>query len=286
MNEETKSHSNAKAACVCALLVAAGIAGGFAAGRMTGGTDRGELPQSVEKENVQQTDDAKKLAKAQKRIAELERDLADAKTSAKRVKALALKAENSVSNLLANSTSSVSVMTNADVEAELKRQLPEDAFHEATNALSRLRAKLAERAKGRYDYLASVDASHMSKSDRENHKKFLSLLEKREAIRAKMTGIIPNPAVLQEMVELDMSMQKVAKQERSALVREVVRELGYSGDDVDVVHDTLVNVFDSTSGGGLNSLFEAASDMMPGDGDGGGDGPKVKVGVGTQVIGM
>lgn len=284
MNDEMKNHSSAKVVCVCALLVAAGIAGGFAAGRMTGGTANEEQPQPAVKGNVQ-ADDAKKLAKAQKRIAELERDLADAKTSAKRVKALALKAENSVSNLLANSTSSVSVMTNADVEAELKRQLPEDAFHEATNALSRLRAKLAERAKGRYDYLAAVDVSRMSKSDRENHKKFLSLLEKREAIRAKATGIIPNPAVLQEMVELDMAMQKVAKQERSALVREVVRELGYSGDDVDVVHDTLVNVFDSTSGGGLNSLFEAASDIMPGDGADGGE-PKVKVGVETHVIGM
>ena len=286
MNEEVKNHSSAKAVCVCALLVTAGIAGGFAVGRMTGGAVKEEQPQPVVKEKVQ-TDDAKKLAKAQKRIAELERDLADAKASAKRVKALALKAENSVSNLLANSTSSVSVMTNADVEAELKRQLPEDAYHEATNALSRLRAKLAERAKGRYDYISAVDVSHMSKSDRENHKKFLSLLEKREAIRAKATGIIPNPAVLQELVELDMSMQKVAKQERSALVREVVRELGYSGDDVDVVHDTLVNVFDSTSGGGLNSLFEAASDMVPGDGDGDGGGePKVKVGVETHVIGM
>lgn len=283
MSEETKNGATAKTICVGALLVAAGIAGGFAAGRMAGGASNEEA-QSVETAKAR-PDDAKKLAKAQKRIEELERDLAAAKAKASRVKALALKAENSVSNLLAKSASDVSVVTtNADIEAELKRQLPEDAFHEATNALSRLRAKLAERAKGRYDYLASVDVSHMSKSDRENHKKFLALLEKREAVRAKMTGIIPNPSVLQEMVELDLSMQKVAKQERSALVREVVRELGYSGDDVDVVHDTLVNVFDSTSGGGINGLFEAASDMVPGDGDGG--GPKVKVGVDTQVISL
>ena len=70
MNEEVKNHSSAKAVCVCALLVAAGIAGGFAVGRMTGGAVKEEQPQPVVKEKVQ-TDDAKKLAKAQKRIVEL-----------------------------------------------------------------------------------------------------------------------------------------------------------------------------------------------------------------------
>lgn len=285
MNDEINANGSngIKNVSVVVLLVLAGLAGGFAAGRMTGGAKEA---QPVEKESVQ-TDDAKKLAKAQKRIAELERDLAAEKAKSIRVKALATKAENSVSNLLAQSASDVSVITNADIEAELKRKLPEDAYHDATNALSRLRAKLTERARGRLEYLSAVDVSRMSKSDRENHAKYLSLLEKRESIRSKMTGIIPNPAVLQELVELDMSMQKVAKQERSALVREVARELGYSGNDVEVVHDTLVNVFDSTSGGGLNSLFEAASDIQSGDGDAAdGDSPKVKVGVETQVIGL
>ncbi len=276
-----------KAVCVGGVLLLAGIAGGFAAGRMIGG---GKTAQpTVEKEAAKPDDVQKKLAKAQKRIAELERDLAAAKAYKKQVKSLSDKVKNSLKEKteeLAGNTQVVSVSTNSDIEAELKRQLPEGAFTEATNVLSRLRSKLAERAKGRLDYIASVDASRMSKKERENHAKFLKLLEKREALRSKMTGFIPNPSVLQEMVELDLAMQPVAKQERSALVREVARELGYSGEDVDVVHDTMVNIYDSTSGGGINSLMEAASDMQAeGDSDNG-EAPKVNVGVQTQVIGL
>ena len=148
--------------------------------------------------------------------------------------------------------------TNTDLVVEMKKQLPEADFIAATNALSGLRAKLAERAKGRMEYLAAVDVSHMGKAERENHAKFLKLLQRREAVMAKMKGGLPDAKSLEEMVTLDMEMRPVAQAERSALVREVAREFGFAGDDVEVLHDTLDAVFDCTAGGGLNGIMEAA----------------------------
>ncbi len=297
-----KTTISVKVIFVVVLLALVGISGGLAAGYFYFKWDKasdhakgleydledveGKL-QAARDLGKKRLDDVmelkRKLYNAKKRIRELEAtsELAKANVLGKGAKATILDEEAESDNV-----SIVSVSTNGDVMAELERQLPKEAFHEATNVLSRLRSKLAERAKGRLDYIASVDASRMSKAERDNHAKFLKLLEKREALRSKMTGFIPNPSVLQEMVELDLSMQPVAKQERSALVREVARELGYSGEDVDVFHDTMASIYDSTSGGGLNSLMEAASDMQVEDASDNGEAPKVNVGVQTHVIGL
>lgn len=61
---------------------------------------------------------------------------------------------------------------------------------------------------------------------------------------------------------LGMEMTPVAKKVRSSLVREVARELGYAGDDVDVVHDVMQNIYDATAPEGIDSLVDAAKDAV------------------------
>ena len=64
----------------------------------------------------------------------------------------------------------------------------------------------------------------------------------------------------------------------------MARELGYTGDDVEVIHDTMKSIYDCTSGGGLGGLGDI-SEAMGGLGGGlGGGAPDVKVE--TQVIGL
>ena len=195
------------------------------------------------------------VAKAWKRIAALEAELADAKKDAQREGTRAAQAEETVS-----------VMTNVDVVAEMKRQLPEEAFVAATNALSRMKVANAERAKGRRDYLASLDVSGLSAKEQKNHRRFMELFDRREKVRSKMKGLLPDQKTIGELMEIEMQMQPLAKEERKALLGAVARELGYTGEDGAVITETLEGIFDCTGSGGaggLGGLMDGA-EIQPG----------------------
>ena len=274
-----------KSNIIWAAVLVAGIAAGFVAGRMGAARpEKDEAPQAA----ATATDEA--LARAKKRIAALEAELAGAKRDEQRVRKLAARAEDAVGKVLKDGEKlkdeiSLSVGTNVDVYAEMKKQLPDDAFVAATNALERMKAANAERAKGRREYLASLDVSGLSAKERENHKRFMELLGRREKVMSKMKGIIPDPKTISELVQIEMEMRPLAKQERKSLLGAVTRELGYSGDDGAVVTDTLEGIFDSTSGGGLAGL----GDLMDGAAEGAMDGAEVgtpEIKVETHVIGL
>ena len=97
-----------------------------------------------------------------------------------------------------------------------------------------------------------------------------------------MKGGLPDMSSIQKMVELEMEMAPVAKKARSALIGQVARELGYQGEDVEVVRDTVNMIFDCTNGGGMAGL----GDLM--ESAGGAPGMSVSPGVSveTHVIGL
>ena len=274
-----------KTILVALSALALGAAGGFAAATWRSPNSESEEIQeekpAVEKPST--SGDAARLAKAQKRIAELERDLAAARRAA-----TALKAENQkkVASAQAETNKAERVIAlkgdGKDVLGALESQLSHEEFSQVTNAMTQLRARLAEKAKGRMEYLASINTDGMSDDERENHAKFLKLMERREAIAAKMKGGIPDMTSIQKMVELEMEMAPVAKKARSALVGQVARELGYQGEDVDVVRDTVNTIFDCTSGGGMGGL----GDIMESAGGAPGTVVSPEVKVETHVIGL
>ena len=261
-----------------AVVLAACAVGGFTVGRMHAHV-ASEPSADTRLEATAET--SVELAKLKKHVAELKSLLAEERARTKRMEGAARRAEKAVADAIDTKTAesgtdgmaAFTISTNADLVAEMKKQLPKDAFIAATNALSGLRAKLAERTKGRMEYLSAVDVSRMGKAERDNHARFLKLLERRETAMAKMKGGIPDVKTLEEMVALELEMRPVAKAERSALVREVARELGYVGDDVEVLHDTLDAVFDCTGSGGMDGIMEA-TDGQPG------------ISIKTQVIGL
>lgn len=260
------------------VLVAAGAAGGFFAG----GAMRKPAPPPPAEAPPAAKDDAR-LVEANKRIAQLEKNLAAARrdlaASGKELAVAKLAAEAKAKEGETAKTV-VKLGKGGDIMGELKSQLPKEQFTQVTNAFSQLRGKLEQIRKGRQEYLASVDVSGMSARERENHKRYQALLAKREAMSAKMKGGIPDVGAIQEMVQLGMEMEPAAKEERSTLVRQVARELGYAGDDVEVIHDTMKSIFDCTSAGGLGGLGDISEAM----GGLGGGAPGVKVE--TQVIGL
>ena len=269
---------------VAAVLVICAAGAGFAVGRMrarAAGPDQ-EPERTAETPQGSGSDEA--LAKAQKRIAVLEAELAEARKDTQRVRKRALRAEEAVGKAVKENESegergrndegiSVSVMTNVDVVAEMKRQLPEEAFVAATNALSRMKVANAERAKGRRDYLASLDVSGLSAKEQKNHRRFMELFDRREKVRSKMKGLLPDQKTIGELVEIEMQMQPLAKEERKALLGAVARELGYTGEDGAIVTETLEGIFDCTGSGGLGGLMGGA-EIQPG------------VSIETHVIGI
>ena len=269
-----------RSTCIWAAVLVAGIAVGFVVGRRcAGGSGAAEAPQAAV------SDDA--LAQAHKRISALEAELAEAKSDTRRVRKLVARAEDAVGKALKEGEKgkgldgvSISAGTNVDVVAEMKKQLPEEAFVAATNALERMKVANAERVKGRREYLASLDVSGLSKKDRENHRRFMELFDRREKAMSKMKGLIPDEKTINELIQIEMQMRPLAKQERKALLGGVTRELGYTGEDGAVIADTLEGIFDCTGSDGLGGLGEMMGDLM--------DGAEVRPGVSveTHVIGL
>ena len=265
-----------------AIVLVAGVVAGFVAGRMcAGGADAAEAPQAPVVDDV--------LAKAQKRIAALEAELAEAKNDTRRVRKRMARAEDAVEKALkegekgnAGETDgvSISVGTNMDVVAEMKRQLPEEAFVAATNALERMKVANAKRRQGRREYLASLDVSGLSKKDQENHRRFMELFDRREKAMSKMKGLIPDEKTINELMQIEIQMRPLAKQERKALLGGVTRELGYTGEDGAVITDTLEGIFDCTGSDGLGGLGDMMGDLM----DGAEGQPNISVE--THVIGL
>lgn len=259
-----------------AVVLAAGVVAGFAVGRKCAG-DACEA--NATSAAVAPSDGA--LDEAKRRIAALEAELAEARKDAERVRKLAVRAEKAVDEAIKekDSVASFSVGTNADIVAELKKQLPEAEFTAATNALAGLKTKLAERAKGRREYLASIDVSGLSAKERENHSRFMELFDRREKAMAKMKGLIPDEKTIGELMEIEMQMQPLAREERKALLGALTKELGYSGEDGAVVADSIEGIIDCTGSGGLGGLADLDGLM-----DGADIQPSVKVE--THVIGL
>ena len=105
---------------VFVVVLAAGVAAGFAVGRKCA---LGACGANAQGAAVAPSDNA--LAEAKKRIAALEAELAKTKKDAERARKLASRAEKAVDAAIKknDAVASFSVGTNADIVAELKRQL-------------------------------------------------------------------------------------------------------------------------------------------------------------------
>lgn len=269
-----RTESSGAAKCLAAaVLIAAGAAAGFVAGRLVPGPQKN----AADAAPAAAQDDSAKLEKATRRIAELERKLDAAKRSSARRNSRKDSAKAAEAAADGAKDFAVSSGTNLDIVAELKKNLSEEDFDKATNAMTRITAKMSEKARNRMEFLKSVDTSAMTKQEREGHARFIELMEKREAVRSKMKFGIPDQKTLQELMEVELQIAPQAKAERAALSRELARELGYTGEDVNAVQEAVGNIIDCTSGelGGMMDAAEAMEGM-----------PGVEIGTEVQVLSL
>lgn len=220
---------------------------------------------------------AEKLKAAEDKIAALENELASAKAKGIADRMMAKKAAEESAEGEAKSSEEEDLMNTAmslkpgdNLLEKFKDKIPEDQLAQIHDVFEKMRAARANRARGRLAFLESVDVSGMTDAERSNHKRLQELLAKREELASKMqSGVVPDFGTIAEIAQVGEEMDPVAKQERSALIRQTGRALGYTGDDVEVFHDTMIDVYDATSSGGamgtINELFNpgAAGVQMP-----------------------
>ena len=258
-----------------AILIIVGAVMGFCAGRFVSVCGTPDEPKQAE----QSSGNSAELAKARREIAVLERELlAMRKSAASSAAAIAvtnaeLSQESAEPGENCETNYVVAVGEDVDVIGEMRKRLNEEDFGKVTNAMERLKANMAAKAKDRIAFLKSIDVSSMPPEERDAHSKFIELAERREAVMSKMKLGIPDQSTLQEMMEVEMQMMPLAKKERAALSRELARELGYAGDDADAVCDAVGNIIDSTSGGGLEGAMDAVEGL-----------PGVEIGTDVQVL--
>ena len=216
-------------------------------------------------------DDA--LARARKRINELESELAAMRAAKEASKAEAKLAEaqtqtedadevTTVPTPIPGSDAAISVSlgtSNEDILKQIKRQVPKEHFAEVTNVFAKMRERNLKKSRGKVQYLASIDTSNMTDKQRKSHQRYLELLTRMEELSAKNTGFLPDMSTLQQQVELQTELTPLAKEERKLLVDQLSRNLGYEGDDAAVIGETVQDIVDATSPSGMIGTAIATS---------------------------
>ncbi len=204
------------------------------------------------------------LEKARARISELESLLAEASKSrpaAESAPAVEKPAAKEEMPSIAKDPSNLVILADGDIDTQLKSQMSDAEYGVVSNVFATMRAMRAERSRGRLGFLESVDTSKMSESDRSTHAKYLDLLSRQEELSSKSTGIMPDMATLAKQVELQMELKPLAKAEREILLGQMTGELGYSGEEASVIHDTIGDIVDATSAGsGVSGMIGSVLD--------------------------
>lgn len=217
-------------------------------------------------------DGSAELKAAQEKIARLERQIAS--LSARPKEPLKEKPEDEESKIVIDGSQT-------NLEEVLAKKLSADDLQKVKDAFERMRQARAKRAQGKREFLESIDMSKASKAERKTHDAYLKLVAEQEELMGKVKGFIPDQETIGKLVELQMKSKPLADAERKTLLRQMSANLGYAGDDADVVVGTVEDIVGATSGGGigdaLNSITEGFGGM------GGDDSP---VGVQVQTLSL
>ncbi len=207
------------------------------------------------------TDDTE-LRKAKARISELEKLLAEAKAVRRPAEEKPVaKVEEKKPEAEMAPPDIILLAGGADIDEQLKSQMSDTEYGVVSNVFAAMRERRAERSRGRIGFLESVDTSKMCDADRANHERYLELLAMQEKYASKTTGLVPDMATLAKQVELQMELEPLAKNERSILLTQMTDDLGYSGEDAEVIHDTIGDIYEATSSrSGISGMISTVID--------------------------
>ena len=226
----------------------AGVAVGYFVREGGESAEKGDNPPVVRRERGKQISDggdAATIRSLRRRIADLERRLAEASAGA------------------AAATNAVAVAQHPgrpgggrggfnDWLDKLKKSDPA-RYAQETNRIAGWRRMRAERARSTLDFLAAVDTSGMSASARKVHEDLQAAVARREELEDSLRREDLSPEqrqqLFREMREVHRDLMRLNGEERANLISETAKALGFEGEDAKEVSATIQEVINATGGG-------------------------------------
>jgi len=249
------------------LFIAAALFAGVAIGYFAKSSDAvmpAEDAGYVAKGKVTDKGESASVKALRKRIAELEKLLAE------KGRASEAAISNAVAEAVKNAPPFGRPHGNPREWMENLKKTDPARFAQMTNRFAQWRQRRAERARNTIDFLSSVDTSNMSAGAKKTHDELQDLIAKREELEEQMhqedLTEDQRHRLMEQMRETDRAVRKLKGEERTNLIEETARNLGFEGDAVKEISATLQEVIEATDSG------RGGFGPPPGGGPGGGPG--------------
>lgn len=189
--------------------------------------------------------DAASVKALRRRVAELERQLAEKRTAVASV-------ETPVTNATAAAAPERPRGNPKEWLEQLKANDPA-RYAQMTNRFANWRRQRAERTRSTLEFLSSIDTSHMSKKAKKTHAALQEMIARREEIEQQMhredISDEDRRRLFDEMRQTHGEMMRLNGEERQNLIAETAKTLGFEGEDVKTISDTILEVIRATDGG-------------------------------------
>ena len=230
-----------------AIALLAGVALGFCFGVTTSTTPEQakEEREKAAKRPLADAGEAASVKALRARIAELERQLADAK---------AKPATNEVEKVaMQDGPRPPRGGGPREWLENIKKNDPE-RYAQMTNRFEQMRLRRAERQRRNLDFLSSLDTSYMSASARKTHAALQEAMARREEFFNQVREVLEDPAsaeadrreLVRQLRENEEELRRLRHEERINLFEATANTLGFEGDDAKEIVDTLKEVVEST----------------------------------------
>ena len=226
-----------------AIALLAGVALGFCSGVTTSTTPEQAKAEreKVAKRPLADAGEAASVKALRARIAELERQLADAK---------AKPSTNGAEKVVAQDAPRPPRGGGPREWLENMKTNNPARYAQMTNRFEQFRRRRAERHQRNLDFLSSVDTSRMGASAKKTHAALQEAMARREEIEEKMhqedLSDAERRALFEQMREAEHELRSLRRAERDNLFEATANTLGFEGDDAKEIVDTLKEVIEST----------------------------------------
>ncbi len=140
-------------------------------------------------------------------------------------------------------------------------------FTQMTNRMARWQQRRQTETQNRLDMLGSIDTAGMSEAEKATHENLQDALLRREELHQTMQELRKAQVdsktdeeseslgqqmreVGKEMHDLSREIHKMEKAERKTLLNQTMTALGYSGEDAQVITETIQSIYTATGEGG------------------------------------
>lgn len=199
--------------------------------------------------------DESEVARLQRRLRDLERQLAQRRPPTAPTAAAPERAETATGTT--NATPQPvrrGPPTAADMRARMEEMRKNDPqrYTQMTNRFAQMRQRNLSRVQNQLDLLESVDRSRLTKAEQDVHDQYQEAVARREELREMLNpqneGITEEQRreAFRELRDLDRQTQRLAESERNTLLTQAARDLGVTGTEAAEFAETVSAIYEAT----------------------------------------